>query len=164
VGISTWRFDLRSRGVKRGNAAKVWQAPASSVKAGTLIRAHLSRRSLIGTLDLAALSAWYQCVGALRMAVASWQAKGSKHAAVAIPLQAQLLCLSRDQEFLKDVNGLMDNLQKQLRVDSRPSTVWRIFKRCGNVRHVSCGAQACDCAPWGTMSAALSSACREAAA
>lgn len=60
--------------------------------------------------------AWHHCIATLRAAITAWLAKGSKHAAVAIPLQAQLLCLSNDDVFLKDVGGVTDNLQKQLRV------------------------------------------------
>ena len=65
--------------------------------------------------------AWHHCIAALRAAITTWVAKGSKHAAVAIPLQAQLLCLSNDDVFLKDVSGVIDNLQKQLRVAPSPA-------------------------------------------
>jgi Cell morphogenesis N-terminal len=72
-------------------------------------------RALAGQLDVNSLALWYQSVAMLRTAVASWQAKGSKHMVVTLPLQTQLLCLDSDSAFLHGINSLVDTLSKQLR-------------------------------------------------
>lgn len=74
-------------------------------------------RALAGQLDVNSLALWYQSVALLRAAVAGWQSKGSKHMAVTLPLQTQLLCLDSDSAFLHGINSLVDNLSKQLRGD-----------------------------------------------
>lgn len=76
-------------------------------------------RALAGQLDVNSLALWYQSVALLRAAVAGWQSKGSKHMAVTLPLQTQLLCLDSDSAFLHGINSLVDNLSKQLRVCGR---------------------------------------------
>ena len=78
--------------------------------------AFCSSRALAGQLDVNSLALWYQSVAMLRSAVAGWQSKGSKHMAVTLPLQTQLLCLDSDSAFLHGINSLVDNLSKQLRV------------------------------------------------
>ena len=79
-------------------------------------RISCTSRALAGQLDVNSLALWYQSVAMLRTAVASWQAKGSKHMVVTLPLQTQLLCLDSDSAFLHGINSLVDTLSKQLRV------------------------------------------------
>ncbi len=78
---------------------------------------------------MTSLALWYQSVGLHRGAVGTWQAKGSKHMAVALPLQTQLLCLDSDSAFLHGINSLVDNLQKQLRVRAPACSAFKMRAR-----------------------------------
>ena len=54
----------------------------------------------------------------MRTELANWTARQSKHAAVAYPLITYLICMEENNTFGQYVDTLVDNLHRQLKVDT----------------------------------------------
>ena len=75
-------------------------------------------RCKVGEVEPATMRAWCGMVNKMRGDIQSWTVRQSKHASYGWPLATLLTCLLDDQGFLANIDSLVDNLHRQLKVGS----------------------------------------------
>ncbi len=66
--------------------------------------------------DQGLIRRWFTVISVLRLDILKWTTKQAKQASAGLPLLTLLTCMETDKQMLANVDGMVDLLQRQLKV------------------------------------------------